>query len=48
MAKISWIKLSVNMFDDEKINALMDSKKSLLNVNNDTLVSKIFDYFTGN
>ena len=40
--------IDYTMFDDEKINALMDSKKSLLNVNNDTLVSKIFDYFTGN
>lgn len=40
--------IDYSMFDEEAENALMDSKKSLLNINNDTLVSKIFDYFTNN
>ena len=41
--------IDYTMFDESKTNlSLMSNKKNLLNVNNDTIVSKIFGYFTNN
>lgn len=40
--------INYSMFDEDKLDSLMDNKKNLLNINNDTIVSKIFGYFTGN
>ena len=38
--------LDYSMFEEEELDTLMNNKKNLLNINNDTIVSKIFDYFT--
>lgn len=41
--------INYSMFEDSELDeALMNNKKNLLNINNDTIVSKIFDYFTNN
>lgn len=41
--------INYSMFDESKLDdMMMDNKKNLLNVNNDTIVGKIFDYFTNN
>ena len=41
--------IDYTMFDESKTNlSLMSNKKNLLNMNNDTIVSKIFGYFTNN
>ena len=40
--------INLTMFTEEKLDNLMNNKKNMLTANNDTFVSKIFDYFTGN
>lgn len=41
--------IDYSMFDETELNTtLMDNNKNLLNVGNDTIVSKIFNYFTNN
>lgn len=37
-----------SMFDSDQINELMNNKKSILKATNDTIVGKVFGYFTGN
>lgn len=37
-----------SMFDNAQIHELMNNKKSILKTNNETLVGKVFGYFTGN
>lgn len=41
--------LNYSMFEECKLDGtLMNNKKNLLNINNETFVGKIFDYFTNN
>lgn len=41
--------ISYSMFEEDKLEGtLMNNKKNLLNINNETFVGKIFDYFTNN
>ena len=40
--------INSTMIEEEKLDNLMSNKKNLLTANNDTFVSKIFDYFTSN
>lgn len=40
--------INSTMIEEEKLDSLMSNKKNLLTANNDTFVSKIFDYFTSN
>lgn len=41
--------INYSMFDESKLDGtLMNNKKNLLNINNETFVGKIFDYFTNN
>lgn len=37
-----------NMFDNEKIEQMLNNKKSIKKTTNDTIVSKVFGYFIGN
>ena len=37
-----------SMFDNAQIHELMNNKKNILKSNNETLVGKVFGYFTGN
>ena len=47
--KLKLRNIDYTMFDESKMNfALMSNKNNLLNINNDTIVSKIFGYFTNN
>lgn len=46
--KLSLRDVDYSMFDEENLDIMMNNKKNLLNINNDTIVSKIFDYFTNN
>lgn len=36
------------MFDDNQVKELINNKKSILKTTNDTIVGKVFGYFTGN
>jgi len=38
----------ISLFSQEQINNIMNNKKSIVKTTNDTLVSKVFGYFTGN
>ena len=37
-----------SMFDDEAINEMLNNRKNMKKTTNDTIVSKVFGYFTGN
>ncbi|MDD6879528.1 MAG: cell division FtsA domain-containing protein, partial [bacterium] len=42
------IGIEYSMFDEYEVNKSLNDKKNSLNINNETIVSKIFGYFTNN
>ena len=46
--KLNLRNIDYSMFNEDNLDAMMNNKKNLLNINNDTTVSKIFNYFTNN
>ncbi len=36
------------MFDEDKIEEMLNNKRSIKKTTNDTIVSKVFGYFIGN
>lgn len=46
--KLKFREQSSCMFDDDKIEEMLNNKKSMKKTTNDTIVSKVFGYFIGN